>query len=167
MLVSESVDLGINGPHDLGGLHRCLKLITHAFFSMAPDTIVMHALGAVLFFAGTILYGGIYWFCIELQKRSTLLLRVCTAIVFGFFIAFIGAAVSLMTQYPGELAKFLADPIAYAINLLGNTWDTTLGMIRFFEWCLILSMIAWNFNLGVFSVQVARRKRATQAPPKG
>ncbi len=140
-------------------------MIIIAFFSMAPETILGHAIGAILFFGGTMMYGGLYWICIELHKDATRLLRICTAIVFGFFIAFMGALVNLMLQYPNEFAAFLADPMAAITAMLGNTTDTKLGWIRFFEWCLILSMVAWNFCLGVFSVQIARQKRAKSTPP--
>ncbi len=142
-------------------------MIIIAFFSMAPETILWHAVGAILFFGGTMMYGALYWICIELHKDATRLLRICTAVVFGFFAAFMGALVSLMMQYPEEFAAFLADPMAAISALLGNTTDTKLGWIRFFEWWLILSMVAWNFCLGVFAVQIARRNRSKIAPNVG
>src|SRR5271157_2456174 len=139
-------------------------LILVAFFNMGPATILVHGIGATLFFVGTALYGGLFWLCIEIHKDSTFLLRICTLAVLGFFICFMGAVVILVAQNPSEMATFLASPSSYIIRILGDVTDTRLAWIRFFEWWFILAMVAWNLYLGYHAVKMAQKRHLTRGP---
>lgn len=133
-------------------------LMMVAFFSMAPTTIIPHAIGASLFFFGTILYGGAFWLSMEIQKKSTFIMRLLSITVIGFFIAFMGACGMIIVQYPEEYQLFMASPMDYTYRILGDTTDTKLEYIRIFEWLFILAMVGWCLYLSVYSAIIFRKK---------
>jgi hypothetical protein len=133
-------------------------LILVAFFSMGPATIIPHAIGAMLFFFGTIIYGGGFWIAIEIQKKAGFWLRLSSILVLIFFVCFQGASVALVFLYPEEFQIFMDNPAGYTLRILGDTADTKLAYIRLFEWLFVLSMVIWSFNLSLFSIVDLKEK---------
>ena len=134
-------------------------LMMIAFFSMAPATIVPHAIGASFFFLGTLLYGALFWNSLELNKKSSWLLRICSIMVLGFFICFICSTIVLVIQFPEESQLFMSNPTNYVVRILGDVTDTKLAYIRVFEWLFVLAMIVWCLSLGVLSVKLMENKK--------
>jgi hypothetical protein len=128
-------------------------IIVVAFYSMAPETIVPHAIGAMMFFFGTILYGSAFTIIIELRKKSTFGLRISSCCVILFFLGFIAAGAALVIMYPEEFQIFMASPMSYIVRILGDSVDTKLATIRVFEWLFVLAMNVWCVNLSLFSIK--------------
>ncbi len=130
-------------------------LVMAALFTMAPATLTFHAIGAMLIFIGTIVFGGFFWISFEMHKQSSWALRVCSACVYVFFACMYGAIVNFVMQSPVEFQLFLANPGQTVVDLIGNTTDPELGLVRFFEWPFIVSMVLWSMNMGVRSIRIA------------
>ncbi len=136
-------------------------LIMTALFTMAPETLLFHGIGAMLIFVGTMLFGTIFWITLERHKQSSLALRVCTTCVFIFFGCMMGAMIALVVSNPMDFQALMANPGQYIIDLLGNMTDTKLDWVRFFEWFYIGSIVLWSISMGVRSISIAHvRKKA-------
>jgi len=135
----------------------CLPgLLMTAFFTMAPATIVLHAIGAMLIFVGTVVFGSIFWILLERHKETSWLLRICTACGFIFFGCMVGAMILLVVQYPAEMQAFIANPGQFVVSVLGNMTDERLDWVRFFEWFYIVSIVTWSLVIGGHSIKLAR-----------
>lgn len=134
-------------------------LIVIAFCNMSPDTIVPHAIGAMLFFFGTVIYGSIYSIILDVRKKSHIGLRISFYLVIIFFLGFLAAGGALIIMHPEEFQLFMVSPMQYAVRILGDSTDTKLAIIRVFEWLYILAMNLWCINLSIASYKIAQNKR--------
>jgi hypothetical protein len=138
----------------------CLPgLIMAGIFTMAPATITLHGIGALLIFIGTMVFGNIFWISLEWHKKSSWMLRICSVCVFIFFACMIGAIMAILLLNPAETQLLLANPGQYIIDLLGNTTDTKLDFVRFFEWFYIISIVIWSLIMGVHSIKIAHERK--------
>jgi hypothetical protein len=134
-------------------------MILVALFSMRVETILMHAMGAMMLFFGVVIMGLAFVIPIERQKRGNWWTRLSTIAVGVFFVAFMAAMMSLIMNNSTLINAFLEDPITSITTILGGNVPVelrvALGWVTFFEWWFILAMMAWNLVLSWYSIKGA------------
>ncbi len=128
-------------------------LIILSIFPMAASTLLAHAIGAMTFFIGSIIWAGMFLISFELNKKSSNLYRIFYSLIVIFFIAMFGSAAMMLASYPAELALLMADPLNYIVSMLGNFVDPRLNLIRFFEWLMVLSMLGTLIAAGIVTLR--------------
>ena len=128
-------------------------LILLTIFPMAASTLVMHAIGAMTFFIGAIIWAGMFLISFELNEISSNLFRISYSLIVIFFFAMFGSAAVMLALYPAELTLLMADPLNYIVSMLGNFTDPRLYFVRFFEWLMILSMLATLIVVGIVTIR--------------
>ena len=128
-------------------------LILLTFFPMAGPTLVMHTIGAMVFFIGSIIWAGLFLFSFELNGKSSNLYRISYSLIVIFFFAMFGSAALMLALYPAETALLMADPLNYIVSMLGNYTDPRLYFVRFFEWLMILSMLGTLIVIGIVTLR--------------